>query len=98
MRFDTKIQRSHMKLRVSKKTDTGQNTAISRERQNKRSRIKQGLHLISNKEFNTMQIARIHTQDDARRDRLRFPTTEDIPVQNERNRKVLTSSRFTQAC
>jgi hypothetical protein len=60
--------------------------------------MKQKLQLIFIKESNTMQIVRINTQDDPRRHLLHFLTTEDISVHDERNTKVLTSSRFTQAC
>jgi hypothetical protein len=73
-------------------------TDITRERNNKRSRIKQRFQLIFIKESNTMQIVRIYVQEDARRNFLHFLTTEDIPVHDERNIQILTSSRFTQAC
>jgi hypothetical protein len=63
-----------------------------------RSRIKQRLHLIFIKEFVAMHIVRIYVQDDARRYFLHFLTMKDIPVHDERDPKVLTSSRFTQAC
>jgi hypothetical protein len=70
---------------------------MTRERNNKRSRIKQRLELIFIKESNTMEIVRIYLQSDARRHSLHFLTTEDISVHDERNTKVLMSGRFTQA-
>jgi hypothetical protein len=78
-------------------SETGKETAITRERNNKRSRIKQRRQLISNKESIVVQITGIYMQDDARRHFLHFLTTKDIPVHDERNTKLLMSSRFTQA-
>jgi hypothetical protein len=90
--------RARVRLRPRPKSDTGQVTAISRERNNKRSRIKQRLHLIFISESIPMQIARIYVQEDARHHFFDFLTTEDIAVHDEQNTNGLTSSRFTQAC
>jgi hypothetical protein len=48
------------------KSDTGKKRAITRERNEKQSRIKQKLHIIFIKESSTMQIVRIYVQNDAR--------------------------------
>jgi hypothetical protein len=49
-----------------KTSDAGKNTVITRDRNNKSSRIKHRLQVIFNKESNTMQSTRIYLPDDAR--------------------------------
>jgi hypothetical protein len=87
-----------MPLIIKKRTDGYSKYDFMTVTNTKRSRIKQKLHLISNKESIVMRIARIETQNDVRRHICHFVTTEDIPVHDQQNIEVLTSSQFTQAC
>jgi hypothetical protein len=94
-RYETAIR--YEKAPQKRQSDTAKETIINQDWNSTRSRVKQKLNLILNRESSDIQTTRIHTWNISPLPSVQSQTKEDISINDEQNRNPLMSNRFTQA-